>query len=101
MRSTPSDGEESRPSGNMVKGPPLTLYHGEVHVLDLPDVTRIAVGDDAVLRATVVASNHVVLIGEAAGTTSLHVWTRNGVQLSYEVAVRGISVSQPDGRVQI
>ena len=101
MRTTPSDGEESRPSGKVVKGPPLTLYHGEVHVLDLPNVTRVAVGDGAVLRATLVASNHVVLIGEAAGTTSLRVWTRNGAQFIYEVAVRAISVRQIDGRVLI
>jgi len=93
MRTTPSDGEESHPSGNAAKGPPLTLYHGEVHVLDLPNVTRIAVGNGAVLRATAVASNHVVLIGEAAGTTSLRVWTRNGAQLSYEVAVRSCETS--------
>ena len=100
MRTTPSDGEESRPSGNLAKGPPLTLYHGEVHVLDLPDVTRIAVSNGAVLRATAVASNHVVLIGEAAGTTSLHVWTRNGAQLSYEVAVRNFEISQSVRAVQ-
>lgn len=45
MRSTPSDGDGSRPSRNVVKGPPLTLYHGQVQVLDLPNVTRIAVGN--------------------------------------------------------
>lgn len=100
MRTTPSDGEESRPSGNVAKGPPLTLYHGEVHVLDLPNVTRIAVGNGAVLRATAVASNHVVLIGEAAGTTSLRVWTHNGAQLSYEVAVRSFEISQIGRAVQ-
>lgn len=94
MRTTPSDGEESRVSGNVAKGPPLTLYHGEVHVLDVPNVTRIAVGNGAVLRATAVASNHVVLIGEAAGTTSLRVWTRSGEYLSYEVAVRGFETSR-------
>jgi Flp pilus assembly secretin CpaC len=94
VRTTPSEGEESRPSANVVKGPPLTLYHGEVQVLDLPNVARIAVGNGAVLRATVVASNQVVLIGEAAGTTSLRVWTRNGTELSYEVAVRSFDIWQ-------
>jgi len=94
MRTTPSDGDDCRTSGNVVKGPPLTLYDGEVHVLDLPNVSRIAVGNGAVLRATAVASNHVVLIGEATGTTSLRVWTRNGAQLNYEVAVRSFEISQ-------
>lgn len=40
------------------------------------------------------ASSQVVLIGEAAGTTSLRVWTRNGSQFTYEVAVRAFDIAQ-------
>lgn len=72
----------------------LALYDGEVKVLDLADVSRIAVGNGEVLRANVVSSNQVVLIGQAAGTTSLRVWTRNGKQQSYEVTVRGFDIAQ-------
>jgi pilus assembly protein CpaC len=81
-------------AGKVVNGPVLSLYHGEVQVLDLANVTRLAVGNGDVLRATVVASNQVVLIGEAAGTTSLRVWTRSGTQLTYEVNVRAFDVAQ-------
>jgi len=95
-RALVSNGEaaEDARSGQVVSGPPLTLYHGEVQVLDLANVTRIAVGNGEVLRAQVVASNQVVLIGEAAGTTSLRVWTRNGTQFSYQVAVRSFDIAQ-------
>jgi len=93
-RSTSENIDESARSGQLIKGPALTLYHGEVQVLDLPNVTRIAVGSGEVLRAQVVASSQVVLIGEAAGTTSLRVWTRNGTQFSYEVAVRSFDIAQ-------
>jgi pilus assembly protein CpaC len=81
-------------TGQVITGPRLNLYHGEVQVLDLPNVTRIAVGSGEVLRAQVVAANQVVLIGEAAGTTSLRVWTRTGTQFTYEVLVRSFDVSQ-------
>ena len=94
VRSGRADFEQGGRSGQVVNGPPLTLYHGEVQVLDLPNVTRIAVGNGEVLRAQVVASNQVVLIGEAAGTTSLRVWTRNGAQFSYQVAVRSFDITQ-------
>ena len=93
-RAAGTESAESGSSGRVVNGPPLTLYHGEVQVLDLPNVTRIAVGSGEVLRAQVVASSQVVLIGEAAGTTSLRVWTRAGTQFSYEVAVRSFDVAQ-------
>jgi len=93
-RSGGAASEEGGRSGQVINGPALTLYHGEVQVLDLPNVTRIAVGNGDVLRAQVVATSQVVLIGEAAGTTSLRVWTRNGTQFSYEVAVRSFDVAQ-------
>jgi len=86
--------EEGVRGGQVINGPPLTLYHGEVQVLDLPNVSRIAVGSGDVLRAQVVGGSQVVLIGEAAGNTSLRVWTRNGVQFSYDVAVRSFDISQ-------
>jgi pilus assembly protein CpaC len=73
---------------------PIALYNGEVKVLDVANVTRIAVGKGDVLKANVVASNQVVLIGAQAGTTSLRVWTRNGQQLTYRVTVRAFDMSQ-------
>ena len=81
-------------SGSVDSEYPLALYNGEVKVLDVANVTRIAVGKGDVLKANVVASNQVVLIGSIAGTTSLRVWTRSGAQLTYRVIVRGFDMSQ-------
>ncbi|MBS0417473.1 MAG: pilus assembly protein N-terminal domain-containing protein [Proteobacteria bacterium] len=81
-------------SHDAIEGPPLSLYHGEVQVLDLANVSRIAVGNGGVLQANVVASSQVVLIGQGAGSTSLRVWTRSGTQFHYEVTVRSFDVAQ-------
>jgi len=119
-RSAAAGADEGARAAQVTSGSPLTLYQGEVQVLDLSDVTRIAVGNGEVLRAQVVASNQVVLIGQSVGTTSLRVWTRSGGQFTYEVSVHafdtaqilrdvqdllagepGISVRQLDGHVLI
>jgi pilus assembly protein CpaC len=108
------------PPGPVINGPGVTLYHGEVQVLDLANVSRIAVGNGGVLRATVAEPGQVVLIGESAGTTTLRVWVANGAQYAYQVTVRngdtarivrdvqdmlasepGLSVRQVDGHVLI
>src|SRR5690242_13471399 len=100
--------------------PAVLLYAGQVQVLDMPNVSRIAVGNGGVLKAQVIESGQVVLIGQAAGRTTLRVWTRAGNQQSYEVTVRtneavraardiqdmlaaepGLKVSQYDGHVLI
>ncbi len=112
--------DDSAPVGPVVNGPGVTLYHGEVQVLDLSNVSRIAVGNGGVLRATVAEPGQVVLIGEGAGTTTLRVWAANGAQYAYEVTVRnddtarivrdvqdmlasepGLTVKQIDGHVLI
>jgi len=107
-------------NGPVVNGEGLTLYRGEVQVLDLANVSRIAVGDGAVLKATVAEPGQIVLIGKAAGTTTLRVWVANTAQYNYEVKVRnddtarivrdvqdllvnepGLTVRQVDGHVLI
>jgi pilus assembly protein CpaC len=112
--------DDGRGAGSVVNGPGVTLFHGEVQVLDLPDVSRIAVGNGGVLRATVAEPGQIVLIGESAGTTTLRVWGGGGKQYAYEVTVRpddtarilrdvqdllasepGLSARQVDGHVLV
>jgi pilus assembly protein CpaC len=66
----------------------VQLYSGQVQVLDMPNVSRIAVGNGGVLKAQVVEPGQVVLIGQSAGTTTLRVWAGGGGQYAYEVTVR-------------
>lgn len=81
-------------------GKPFSLYTGEIQVLDLANVARIAVGTGAVLRAQVIDARQVVLIGEQAGTTSLHLWQEDGTQYRYEVTVRGDNAARVANDVQ-
>jgi pilus assembly protein CpaC len=112
--------EMNAPLGPVINGPNVTLYHGEVQVLDIANISRIAVGNGGVLRATVAEPGQVVLIGEGAGSTTLRIWVGNGSQYAYEVTVRnddtarivrdvqdmlasepGLTVKQVDGHVLI
>lgn len=60
---------------------------GEVSTIGLTGVARIAIGNGALVKATVVDDREIVLLAEAAGQTVMHVWLRNGRQLSYELNV--------------
>ncbi|WP_374564982.1 type II and III secretion system protein family protein [Ideonella sp.] len=60
---------------------------GEVTTIGLPGVARIAIGNGALVKATVVDDREIVLLAEGPGQTVMHVWLRNGRQLSYEVQV--------------
>lgn len=74
-------------SASAAAAPTVALYTGQVQVLDMPNVSRIAVGNGGVLKAQVIDSSQVVLIGQNVGTTTLRLWAGGG-QYAYEVTVR-------------
>lgn len=77
------------------QGARQTLELGDVLTLRVAGVVRIAIGNGAPVRATVVDDREIVLLGEAIGRTRMHVWTRSGRQVVYELEV----VDRRAGRV--
>lgn len=71
-------------------GPKRVMAVGEVTTIGLPGVARIAIGNGSLVKATVVDDREIVLLAEAAGQTIMHVWLRNGRQISYELQVQAV-----------
>lgn len=59
----------------------LTLSVGQAHVLNEPQIKRIAVGNGKILQATALDDKQVLIIPEAAGQSTLHLWSRAGERL--------------------
>ena len=72
----------------------LSLYPGEVKVLPIAKVDRVAIGNGAVVTATIVDEKQIVLLGEAVGKTTMHLWLKNGRQQRFEVEVSGTNVAE-------
>lgn len=66
----------------------IGLYVGEVRVLVLPAVERVAVGNPELLSSTVLDTGQLVLLGQAAGDTTLHLWLEGGAERRFAVHVR-------------
>ncbi|MGA0570780.1 type II and III secretion system protein family protein [Variovorax sp. VNK109] len=64
----------------------MALFVGEARTIPLSGVTRVAVGNGALITATVLDGREVLLLGEAAGDTSLFIWS-NGVVKKYRVKI--------------
>lgn len=67
----------------------LTLTIGQARVLDTGPVRRLAVGNGKILQATALDERQVLLLPEASGRSSLHVWPRQGAVRRYAVTVLG------------
>lgn len=68
-------------------GPKRRLVVGEVKSVELSSVSRIAIGNGALLKATVVDDRQIILLAEAAGETTMHVWLKDGRQITYDIEV--------------
>ena len=56
----------------------LTMAVGETHVLPEKDLKRIAVGNGKIISAKRIDRDQILLLAQQPGTTSLHMWFRDG-----------------------
>jgi len=98
------DGKEARRSVVAKIAPPslerrdVDLFVGEVRVLGEVDVSRVAIGNGGVIRAEVLDTGELLVIGQSAGSTSLHLWHKEGRQSSFNLRV---SEHDPQTRVRM
>jgi len=64
----------------------LQMFAGDTLVLDV-DALRVAVGNGRVLSVVQVEGNKLLMLGEMAGVSAVHVWTRDGGHRRYVVDV--------------
>ena len=69
------------------QGAALTVKVGGKKVLDVADVTRVAVGDPAVADIRVGERDGIEVTGRSEGTTLLNVWRADGQKVSYQIVV--------------
>ena len=75
-------------SADVTVGEDLVVLVSQTIVLPARDVTRVSIGDDALLDVRVLADvNQLLLIGKAPGLTDIRIWLRNGDQTSHQVAI--------------
>jgi len=76
----------------------MDMFVGEVRVLTQKKIERVAIGHGAVLRADVLDSGELLVIAEAAGSSSLRLWFEEGNQIDYNIRV---SETDPETRFRM
>lgn len=83
LAANPADGA----GPDAVTETPLSLQAGEVRVLGIPGVARVAVGDGKILNAVSTDDREVIVFARKPGFSTLHVWTADGQAYRYAVEV--------------
>ncbi|MGQ7848682.1 type II and III secretion system protein family protein [Granulosicoccus sp. 3-233] len=76
----------------------VDMFAGEVKVLGKVDVSRVAIGNGDIIRAEVLQTGELLVIGEMEGSTSLRLWHSDKTQSDYNIRV---SSSDPETRVRM
>jgi len=75
------------------------LQVGEVKILSVPDVARVAVGDGHVLNAVATDEKEVIVFARNPGSSAVHVWSADGAQRSYQIEVLAQSLIQQEAEL--
>ena len=65
----------------------LHMQVGEVRVLAVPEVARVAVGDGHVLNAVTTEEKEVILFARNEGSSALQIWSADGSRQSFDIEV--------------
>lgn len=69
--------------------PPIEvdLHVGQVHVIRAGELKRVAVGNGKVIQATALDGGQVLVIPEAPGQSTLHLWAKDGTESRFAIHV--------------
>ena len=65
----------------------INLKVGEMRILRPGDIERVAVGDALIISSSLLKNGQLLVFGETAGVTTMHLWLRNGQESNLEFTV--------------
>ena len=64
------------------------MYLGEVKVLELKKIDRVAIGNPKVASNTILPNGQLVLLADSSGITTMHIWLDDGSEQQFDVVVK-------------
>ncbi len=65
----------------------ILVFIGEIKILEVGDVDRVAVGNGALLSTSMLENGQLLILAEAAGETTLHIWYSDGAESDLKVSI--------------
>ena len=66
----------------------VELYVGEIKILKVADINRIAVGNSKLLSTSLLNNGQLLIIAEAEGDSNVHIWFNNGAERDITVRIK-------------
>ncbi len=66
----------------------IAMYVGEVAVLEITAIERVAIGNPKVASNTILPQGQLVLLADAVGVTTMHIWLKDGSEKEFDITVK-------------
>ncbi len=66
----------------------VELYVGEIKILKVADIKRIAVGNSKLLSTSLLNNGQLLIIAEGEGDSNVHIWLNSGVERDITVRIK-------------
>ncbi|MFQ5658864.1 MAG: type II and III secretion system protein family protein [Gammaproteobacteria bacterium] len=71
----------------------VELYVGEIKILKVDGIKRVAVGNSSVLSTSMLNNGQLLLIAEGEGDSNVHVWLNSGKEQDIAVHIKAVYAS--------
>lgn len=65
----------------------IVMYMGEVKVLEIGKVDRVAIGNSKVASNSILPNGQLVILADAVGVTTVHIWLEDKTEKDFEIIV--------------
>ena len=66
----------------------VEVYVGEIKILKVADISRIAVGNSKLLSTSLLNNGQLLIIAEGEGDSNVHIWFNNGTERDITVHIK-------------
>ncbi len=78
----------------------MQLYVGEVKVLKVGEVDRVAVGNGKLLSTSILKNGQLIILAEEEGETKVHIWTIDKKERQIKVTISKADAPRQVGEIQ-
>lgn len=75
------------PSSAMAGKQIIDMYVGEVKVLEIDSIERVAIGNPSVASNSILPQGQLVVLADSEGVTKMHLWLKDGSERDFEITV--------------
>ena len=65
----------------------LTIYVGEIKIIEVGEIDRVAVGNSGLLSTSMLDNGQLLLLAQAIGDTSVHIWYKDRTESELRISV--------------